>query len=83
MIITRYLLTVTTDLFRFNVKWLKGGYSDKYNVEQDRDSGKLTDKQAKVLLGIHKHNHVLAKRPSPLDIELLRKVYGGAGTHNQ
>ena len=71
-----------TDLFRFKVDWLTNGYSDEKQVEKNRKKGILTEKVAAALLGVHKRHRVLAHKPSPLDIQLLKDVYGGTCIYN-
>ena len=58
------------------MEWLTNGYHDKKNVERDRDSGILSQKQAEALLGVHKRRESLAAEPSKGDIDLLKQVYG-------
>ena len=71
-----------TELFRFKVEWLTNGYSNKVNVERDLQSGILSEKVAKALLGVHKRceAEALPTQPSVLDIKLLKQAYGNTGT---
>ena len=57
--------------------WLKNGYSDQSKVERDRDSGILPQNVAEALLGVHKcSSFPLADKPSDMDIQLLKDLYG-------
>ena len=58
--------------------WLKNGYRDQSKVEKDRDSGILPPDEAEALLGVHSRNHSipLADKPSDMDIQLLKDLYG-------
>jgi hypothetical protein len=57
--------------------WLKNGYSDQIKVEKDRDSGALPSEVVIALLGVHLRNAMpLADRPSDMDIQLLKDLYG-------
>lgn len=61
-------------------EWLTHGYSDLNRVEQDRDSGNLSKKVAEALCGIHLRSSLpLADKPSPMDIQLLKKLYSSIG----
>ena len=58
--------------------WLTNGYSDQSKVEKDRDSRVLPPDEAEALLGVHSRNHLipLADKPSDMDIQLLKDLYG-------
>ena len=62
---------------RFKKQWLKNGYSDQSKVETDRDSGVLPKNVAEALLGVHLRSSIpLADKPSDMDIQLLKDLYG-------
>ena len=68
---------MTVKCFRFKKEWLKNGYSDQSKVERDRKSGELSKNVAEALLGVHLHNSIpLADKPSDMDIQLLKDLYG-------
>ena len=57
--------------------WLKNGYSNQSKVEKDRDSGILPQNVAEALLGVHLRSSIpLADKPSDMDIQLLKDLYG-------
>lgn len=57
--------------------WLKNGYSNQSKVEKDRDSGILSKNVAEALLGVHLRSSIpLADKPSDMDIQLLKDLYG-------
>ena len=68
------------DHSRFMKEWLKNGYSDQSKVEEDRDSGILPPDVAQALLGVHLRCSIpLADKPSDMDIQLLKNLYGIKG----
>ena len=65
------------DHYRFMKEWLRNGYSDRSKVEEDRDSGILQLDVAQALLGVHLHCSIpLADKPSDMDMQLLKDLYG-------
>ena len=57
--------------------WLKNGYSDQSKVEKDLELGILPQELMEALLGIHLRSSIpLANKPSDMDIQLLRHLYG-------
>ena len=68
---------MTIKCYRFNKQWLKNGYSEQSKVERDHDSGVLPTDVAEVLLGVHLRSSIsLADKPSEMDIQLLKDLYG-------
>ena len=68
---------MTIECNRFKKQWLKSGYSDQSKVETDRDSGVLPKNVAEALLGVHLRSSIpLADKPSDMDIQLLKDLYG-------
>ena len=61
----------------FLKEWLKNGYDNQSKVEKDRDSGVLSSEVAEALLGVHLRSSIpLADKPSDMDIQLLKDLYG-------
>ena len=61
----------------FLKEWLKNGYHNQSKVEKDRDSGDISSEVAEALLGVHLRCSVpLADKPSDMDIQLLKDLYG-------
>lgn len=59
-------------------EWLKNGYNNQSKVEKDRDLGILSQDEAEALLGVHLRSSSLslADKPSDMDIQLLKDLYG-------
>ena len=63
--------------YRFKKDWLINGYNNQSKVEKDRDSGALPSDVAQALLGVHLRSSIpLADKPSDMDIQLLKDLYG-------
>ena len=63
--------------YRFLKDWLKNGYDNQSKVEKDRDSGVLSSDVADAFLGVHLRSSIsLPDKPSDMDIQLLKDLYG-------